>query len=711
MANPRQEPPGPEPRVGWVFSGGSAKGLAHIGVIRVLEDAGVPVHFVVGTSMGSIVGGLHAIGYSADDLARVASGMDWDGLFRTRVDRRLTPPDRKAFEEGVLLTVGLEGRNVRLPQGLVSGQRLGQELSALTLSVHTESDFRAFPIPFSAIATDLESGEAIQLERGFLADALRASMAIPSIFEPVRIDGRLLADGGLIRNLPAQDAVRMGAEVLICSDVSEERRPATDLRSFLDVVNQAVALQMERATQEQRDLCTVLIRPEISDLSPLDFGAPEEWIARGEKAAIDALPRLREMGLVGRAPREGSLVPRPEVGTGTVRYRTLRIEGLPPEEGAILRQRLGIPEAGEVDLREVSRAVERAYARGSYHTVDFRLRVVDGDTSLVVHANPGDNSHVGFGFRYDRRHKATLLFRVVLEDWLGPERILRGSLRLGEQLELGVDHVRALELRRSWLIGASGALRRYPIDLFEGAGRVAQVQVDAGRVGGTVNRMTEHAGIVGVHATAEWVRSSSEIAAVADAESHRRILLGGYVWRDTFDRVAFPRVGHAIRASSDWAGQSLGSSVSMAQHTLSAKAAFSGAGPWTLLVGLEAGVTQGPSAVPIPYRFTLGGVHPYALDTDRHLRFPGLQSQAASGASVYLLSLGGRWALREGLFVTLEGNVGGTTDELPFPAGEHEFGGAVSLGALTFLGPLSGSVAGARGRQGMLFELSMGHDF
>src|SRR6266568_4437437 len=303
-ARAQSAPTPARPRIGLALSGGAARGLAHIGVLRILEEAGVPVDVVAGTSMGAVVGGLYAVGYTAAQLDTIFTTQDWVALLTDPVRRRDLAVDRKLTEDQYLLTLPISRGAVHLPRSVVAGQRISQLLTGLTWSVHGVQDFRQLPIPFTAVATDLETGKAVVLDHGFLPDAIRASMAVPSVFSPVEIEDHVLIDGGVVRNLPAQDARALGADVLICSDVTDPLEPRDSLTSFADVLVQAVSFRIWDSEYEQRRHCDVLITPEVRAFSTFGFARAAELIARGEAAARAALPRIE-------AARAGASSPSP----------------------------------------------------------------------------------------------------------------------------------------------------------------------------------------------------------------------------------------------------------------------------------------------------------------------------------------------------------------------------------------------------------------
>jgi NTE family protein len=310
----------PHPRVAVVLSGGSAKGLAHIGVLQVLEQLHVPVDIVTGTSMGAIIGGIYSVGYSAEDLEAIMSSTDMENLFRRPTDRRQLRPMRKAEDARYTVTFPLSGRSVGLPTAVVSRQAIAERIEKYTWPAHGVTDFTTLPRAFGALVTDLGTGDPILLHKGYLAQAIEASAAVPGAFAPVRLyDGRIVVDGGAVRNLPAVNARDLGADLVICVDVSERIEPADSLRSIVDIVNQTVAFRVQASTSRQRKLCNVVIDPDIEGLPSLDFSQAAVWVARGRVAAQEHAAELAAIADSVRKLR-GALDAR-ERGGGRARAR------------------------------------------------------------------------------------------------------------------------------------------------------------------------------------------------------------------------------------------------------------------------------------------------------------------------------------------------------------------------------------------------------
>src|SRR2546428_1715132 len=319
------------PRIGLVLSGGGARGLAHVGVLKVLEREHVPIDVIAGTSMGAIIGGLYASGMSADDLERELLRVRWDNLFASRVERRELSQRRKEedFEISPVLELGLRDGEFRTPQGAVSSRGLESLLRRYTLPVRGVQRFDELPIPFRAVATDMESGQPVILSEGDLALALRSTMSVPGVFSPTEIDGRVLGDGGLVNNVPVNVARAMGADVLIVVNIGTPLAARDTLATAFGVTQQMINILTEQNVQ--RSLATlqpadVLVSPQLGKLTAADFDSALAFIELGRRGAEQMVPRLAALAL--DAPRYAewrAAHPQPQAPHATLSF--VRITG------------------------------------------------------------------------------------------------------------------------------------------------------------------------------------------------------------------------------------------------------------------------------------------------------------------------------------------------------------------------------------------------
>src|SRR5450755_3799292 len=266
------------PRVCLVLSGGGARGMAHIGVLKVLEELKVPIDCIAGTSMGAVVGGLYASGMSAHDIDTTMRSVDWQEAFRDAPPRRDLAFRRKQDDRNFLvrLPLGLKHGKILLPKSLIQGQKLQETLRQLTLPFSNSTDFDLLPTPFRAVATDLITGNAVLMDKGDLAIALRASISAPGVFAPVESHDTLLVDGGLAENLPINVARAMHADILIVSDVSYPLQPRAGLDSAISISNQMLAILVRKDSDRQRATLgssDILVEPVLGPASSTDFSA------------------------------------------------------------------------------------------------------------------------------------------------------------------------------------------------------------------------------------------------------------------------------------------------------------------------------------------------------------------------------------------------------------------------------------------------------
>ena len=286
------EPP-ERPKIGLVLSGGGARGGAHLGVIKALEELRVPIDYIAGTSIGAAVGGIYASGLSVAEVEAFLASIDWDAAFGNVTPRQLRSFRRKRDDDLYLVSQkpGLNNGELQIPVGLVQGQVIDMTMSRVVFPVAHIEDFDDLAIPFRAVAGDIATGEAVVLESGDLARAIRASMAVPAALSPMVIDGRLLVDGGIVMNLPVEVAQSMGADVIVAVDITDRLASQDEIRSIVQVTEQLTNLLTRTGTVQQTALLTdrdFLLRPEIpSELSSVNFARINETIEYGYSAVME----------------------------------------------------------------------------------------------------------------------------------------------------------------------------------------------------------------------------------------------------------------------------------------------------------------------------------------------------------------------------------------------------------------------------------------
>lgn len=265
---------GQRKKVGLVLSGGGAKGVAHIGVLKVLEEAGIPIDYISGTSMGAIVGALYAVGYNARALDSMVRMQNWPFLLSDKVYRSNLPFSEKETNEKYLISLPLTYRKgISVPAGFVSGQNIYNLFSELTLGYHDSLSFKDLPIPFSCVSANMVDGKEVVMSSGILPLAMRASMAIPGAFAPVLLDSMVLVDGGISNNFPVDVAKDMGAEVTIGVDLSTGLKDAEGLNSIVGIVDQLTAFMGIRSYEKNKELVNLYMNPDLKGYTAASFNA------------------------------------------------------------------------------------------------------------------------------------------------------------------------------------------------------------------------------------------------------------------------------------------------------------------------------------------------------------------------------------------------------------------------------------------------------
>ncbi len=697
------------PRIGVALSGGSAKGFAHVGVLRVLEELGIPVDLVTGTSMGSLVGGLYAAGYAPDDVLSRLEALDWTVIFTDARDRADLTVDRRMAEARALLSFPIRNGQVGFPTGVVRGERGTRALERLTWPVQAVRDFKDLPVPFAAVATDIETGEAVVLRDGSLAEAIRASIAIPGVIRPLRLGDRLLVDGAVSRNLPAQDARAMGADIVICSDVSDPLEQAEDLSSLFDILLQTVAFRMQASTERQRALCDVLIDVNTEGLSSFAFDRGREWAARGELAARalgDTLLAIRQ--------RVGPAAPPPRPPHGllpdSLTAARIEIQGVTGRDEELALRTIGIRDGAQVSAGTLDRALGRLYGTDLFDQAMYRVEVESGDTAVSFQLVPQPQDALGFGFRFDDHRKASLLFSGTLHNVLGFGTTTVAELRLGEQLQAGVRAVRGFGLAGRFSLSTDLRYTRALFDLYDGGRQVAEARARVTNLSAFMGTTLGRTAVAGIRLSAERAAVGTVISPSDTSRTVSFWSVTGRILRDTFDRSAFPTRGLSLLLSSEWADRSMGSGASFRLHVGRVEQLLPLGERTTLRVGVMAGYAEGDD-LPLHRLFFLGGVYPSGVLGETQPAFPGLKPQERRGHAVQVATLGVQRRLGAQVFITAGLHAGNTFDTWRVAPEDYLRGWSLALGALTPLGPVEATLAGREGGGAPSVSVNLGFSF
>lgn len=634
------DPPS-RPRVGLALGGGGARGAAHLGVFRVLEELRIPIDYCAGTSMGAIMGALYASGMSPREMAEQIERVDWAALFHDAPARRDLSLRRKEEDQLPLFgfELGVERDGIILPAGIIAGQKLQFLLRTLTLSAADLESFDDLPIPFRAVACDLSTGEMVVLDRGNLADAMRASMAIPGAFTPAASGRRILVDGGIVQNLPVQTVRAMGADAVIAVDVGSPLLEIEDSGpSFVGVAARALDLLTRansRASRETLGPGDLLITPDMPDIDIASFDRMLAAARHGEEAARARLEDLRRFSVSEEeyAAWKARVRDWVEGHSAKVRIASIEVAGTRRVSPGLITRRIRTRAGDELDIDVLRLDLERIGRIGEFERIDFLLSGSTEARKLVIQLRekswgPG-YLRLGLGiegnFDADADMVATLHYRRAFANRLGGE--WRAILGAGDVLSCDTDFYQPLVPSGILFISPSARIM-YDKDRFylaEGVPVVGRIhwyhgQIDLGLQAG--NAVEMRAGVRRGH-----FKGESEVAPFPILSEEPVGAFTGRLLYDRLDEYPLPRSGRLLQADLTFSRKALG--ADRRYERLLARLANAGSyGRNTLLLRAIFG-TDFDSHLPLYDRHTLGGF----------MRLSGLEPDALAGDAVTFASL------------------------------------------------------------------------
>jgi NTE family protein len=682
--------------VGLALSGGGARGFAHIGVLQALEELRIPVGRIAGTSMGAVVGGLYAAGYSPAEIEGIVTESDWDDLFRDAAPRnRLGQLEREGTGR-YLVSLPMERLRIRIPTGITEGDKITNLLSILLVRRSALGSFDELPVPFRAVTTDLVTGERVALDGGDLPEAIRASLALPLVFTPVERDGRILADGGLSDNLPTDVASEMGAEVIVASDVSSPLRGRTELDTPLGVADQTISIQIVATARARRELADILIQPPLEGVATGDFRRAKAIVRAGYEAAM-ASPALRELSL-----RLDRVDPVPRPPREPIRIGRIRIEGTDRIHRRELEKAESQLTAAGVTESEIERVVAGLLAGRSFRKVRLQLLRRDPDPpDLLIRVSGVEGDAFHFSARADDKYGLLGLVNLTIRDLGGGENRASFDFQAGSQSRVAGEFLAPAEPGVAAFFRAS-ALASRDLQLARAAdGSESEFSDDrwgAEIAGGNTFR---NLGAVSLGYRLQRVDFHREggdaILAPFDGRVAALVLRSRV---DTLDRSAIPGEGRCIDLSFEAARPGLGGRVDYDRARLEAEV-YATRGRHTLGAGLLAG-TSFEDDLPEFEQFRLGGTG-YLWGFERE----ELRGNHAAGVRLdyrlLLLDAGSAFFQQVWLEVGADGaNAWARRDAI---GGGLHADAHVSLVARTWLGPLRiNAGAGEGGRRNLTFS-------
>ncbi|WP_119967817.1 patatin-like phospholipase family protein [Shewanella japonica] len=548
------------PTVGLVLSGGGAKGSAHIGILKVLEQNRIPVDYVTGTSIGSYVGGMYALGYTADEIETIMLNSPWAEGYSDTIPREdLTYRDKQHRDKfNIPLNVGYKDGGLAAPSGLLRGQTMSQLLQHSTDLVEQFGDFDDLAIPYRAVATDLSTSHAVVLDKGSIVKAMQASATVPGALQPAEIDGKLLVDGGISNNMPIDVVKAMGADVVIAVDIGSPLATKEQLDSTIAVLEQLSTILTKATTEEQKTYLTdgdVLIRPAIDDMSTTDFEIMPQALEAGTIAGNAALPMLAHLSISEAdyqayqdKKRRAKLVFVNQVNRPSTK---IVFDNNSKVSERLLREKLGLKEGEVITKEELNAAIKRLYSLNKFERVDAEFEDTEEGRVLTVstHAKSWGPNYFDVGFNWEDDFTLdsaiTLSLAYTMGELTDNGGEWRNEMQLGFEKRISTEFYQPFSKDQDFY---GRALYEYEIkdwDFYDGNDRLYELKNSLNQFSMGVGYNYSHAGLIEIGAVGELGTLSNRAVSEIDLDYDS---VGGYflMTYDTLNSISFPTEGQRL---------------------------------------------------------------------------------------------------------------------------------------------------------------------
>ena len=610
------------PKIGLVLSGGGARGFAHVGVIKVLEENHIPVDYVAGASMGALVGALYATGRTPAEMEKLVETLDWDELLRGKPafdDLTYRRKQDRRNLSGAIILGGRNAKNLKLPSSLNPGHEIGLVLDRLMLPYGENTDFDKLPIPFRCVATDLVSAETVVLKNGSLSQALRATMAIPAVFAPVELNGRVLADGGILNNIPTDVAKNMGADIILVVNIETPLGDRSSLQNLVSILGQTFYVATVENSRRSLRQADIIIAPDLKDYGTFDFGAGKEIVELGYEGAENKIALLKSLALddddwqkylAARQSKERpDIAPVPEFIAidGTKNPKTVRkIErklddkyaNKPLDQNAL-----------ENDLTELT-GTER------FDNLGYLINKKDGKTGLIIHdydpqerteratvlevgadVNNFENDNVNFNARA----------RLTFFDFGGDGNEWRNDISIGSRSLISTEFYHPFGNTR-FFAAPNGFYEDHRVNFFQDGDRLAEYTFQTAQAGidfgYTVSRNSE----LRIGYSIANQRATRRIGNPLLPDLRGRLSFASLRWNfDSRNNAQIPTNGIEFNNSLNYYFDSPGAESGFTQAE-SDFSAFDKIGDRNIIFGFGGGGTTFNRTAPLFQQFTLGGL-------------------------------------------------------------------------------------------------------
>ena len=436
---------GHRPKIGLTLSGGGAKGLAHIGILKAIDSAGLKIDYITGTSMGAIVGALYASGYSGNDIEALKKDIDFDVLFSNNVPLKTLSMEEKDQYSRFAIELPFINNKIRLTTGVITGQELSMKFSELFFHVYNVHNFNDLKIPFKCMATDLETGDLVVMDTGNIITALRATMAIPSVFSAVTRDGKKLVDGGLVRNFPVKNVKQMGADIVIGSNVTNGLSKIDKIKNPVDVLTQMAFFREAGDFKEERPLTDIYIHMPLIEYNTASFGSGIEIFNIGVETGKLYYPVFKKLAdsinALGAAKEKDNTT----ITNSMVFINSYKVNGLKKTKAPFFFHLMNFDDHKNYTAAQINKSIRRASGSRYYSTIAYTLQPISKDTAdIIFTAEENPSTYLKAGLYYTRFRGINVNVNITSRNFIIPNSRSMVSASIGESTQIEAEHFQYL---------------------------------------------------------------------------------------------------------------------------------------------------------------------------------------------------------------------------------------------------------------------------
>jgi NTE family protein len=615
------------PKIGLVLSGGGAKGFAHIGVLKVLEEAGVKIDYIGGTSMGAVIGGLYATGYNASQIDSIFKATNFNELINDFIPRSSKNFYERRNDELYALILPFNKMKIGIPEALSKGMYNYNLLSTITRNVRHIRDFNQLPIPFLCIGTNIETGEEVLLNKGNLAQAMIASSAFPSLFSPVEIDGKILVDGGVVNNYPIEEVRKLGADIIIGVDVQNDLYDRTQLRDATKILVQITNLQSIERMRKNVTNTDIYIKPDVTQYGVISFDKGNEIIRKGEEATFAVYEQIKNIVDESNPYRK----PKLELGSDSIQIRAINSNELDNYTKEYVIGKLRFKPGTKTGYDNLLKGINNINATKNFSAISYSLEANKEDVDL--HINLKENltkTYLKFGLHYDNLFKSGVLVNLTRKKTLFKNDIASLDIILGDNVRYNLDYY--IENGFNLSFGFKSHYNQFNRNVAKEISSTTFNNPDINSINVDFTDFTNQAYfqslfvqkfLIGGGVELKFLKIKSETLANVDPiiDNSNYLSLFGYMKYDSFDNKYFPKKGwyftgdiQSYLLSSNYTGDFKPYSIAKGDFGVAATL-FKNA---TIKLQTDAGFSFGQQSVAF-FNFILGGYGYNPLNNFKYL--------------------------------------------------------------------------------------------